>query len=83
MLSVNHGIVHSQNKGPEEMWEDLTAAITSFICFSRKSGIEDQFIEKSLIEMVCDAFEMAKHTETINKGGYFKGGEYEGLDREQ
>lgn len=83
MLSVNHGIVHAQINGPNELRGDVSAIMVAFIKANRAHEVPDEMIEKAFMEMVCDAFEMVKHTETINEDGYFKGGEHEGLDREQ
>ena len=56
MIITKNGQTEVLAKTPEELCEDTQQVISTFIQFSLKANIPEEFIEKLLIEMVAQGF---------------------------
>lgn len=58
MIKIENGVIVTDFKNPMDILNDIKCAVWSFIKIAKAAGAPDQVIEKTLIAMIVEGFEI-------------------------
>lgn len=66
MLIVNNGVVQAQGRICPDMLNDTRCVVSSFIKMCKETGMPDELIEKTCVQMIAEGFENVNKNQMLS-----------------